>query len=91
MPTNTKYRPSWETQFPWVKPVANDPFRASCKVCGTDFSVSNKGVQVLKQHDTNSTHKNNLKAIAGTPKIDMAFSGKCIPISHIVNNILILI
>lgn len=78
MPKNTKYQPTWEIQFPWVKSVANDQFRASCKVCGTDFSVSNKGVQAVKQHETNLTHQNNLKAVASTPKINTAFAGKFI-------------
>lgn len=85
MPKDSKYQKSWETQFPWVRPVANNQSRASCNICKTDFSVSNKAVQAVKQHENSATHKINLQAIAKTPKIDTVFAGKFIYVySHIV-------
>ena len=55
----TKYRQSWESDFPWLRQVANDVFSAYCDVCLTSFKIDNQGISQVRSHA--KCHENNSK------------------------------
>lgn len=50
------YNKNWETMFPWIAPVENNPTLALCTTCNSTLSTS---ISVLKFHDVCNKHKEN--------------------------------
>ena len=47
---NTYFRAEWVDQYDWIARVENDNTMFRCKACGTKLSLSNMGIQAIKNH-----------------------------------------
>ena len=50
---NTKFNHTWKEKFDWLK---GDVFKASCIFCRKSFSVKNRGMSQVQQHEGTESH-----------------------------------
>jgi len=64
----TSFQTTWTKEYPWVKPVPNDPRKASCELCGgKEFAVDSMGRQAVLSHAQSQKHKGLVGASSTTP------------------------
>ncbi|XP_050311331.1 E3 SUMO-protein ligase KIAA1586-like [Anthonomus grandis grandis] len=70
-----QYRVEWENLYKaWLKPVKDNPLRARCITCNTDFQAD---ITVIKNHGKGVKHMKLVKGLASNqPKIDSSFFKK---------------
>ena len=55
------YRPVWEKDFPELRPVSGNAYKAKCTLCvgkaGEGFSISHGGVTDVRHHFNSASHK----------------------------------
>lgn len=73
-----KFQKDWLAEYKWLEQVKNDTEKAKCKLCNKGFSVANKGIANVKQHQQTSTHQSKENAAANTVAIDRAFQSKIV-------------
>lgn len=53
----SKFNENWMKQFPWVRAVDDDIYKAQCKWCECEFKVDVRGIGAVKQHRDTAKHK----------------------------------
>ena len=53
---NTKFNHTWKEKFDWLQEVKGDVFKASCIFCRKSFSVKNRGMSQVQQHEGTESH-----------------------------------
>lgn len=71
-----KFNKEWLSTHQWLEEDKNDNYKAKCKLCNKDFSISNKGYSAVKQHMESNTHQTNQNAAASSVAIDRVFQSK---------------
>ena len=58
---NTKFNNTWKEKFDWLREVIGDVFSASCSICRKTFSVKNRGISQVQQHESTESHVKTAK------------------------------
>lgn len=64
------FHKDWMRTYPWLDEFKGDRQRAICKLCKIDFSIANKGISMIKQHQKGVDHQRAEKSVANTVSID---------------------
>lgn len=51
------YRDQWENTYDFLSKVSGNPFKAFCKICRKEFSISHGGLNDIKRHTTGPDHQ----------------------------------
>ena len=78
----TNYQKSWEKEYTWLAPKANDIYSAYCKICLKSFKIDKSGVGQVKSH-AKCHESNKRKAIVSSWQTQRTFNtvGKGIELS----------
>ena len=54
---NTKFNHSWKEKYDWLQEVKGDVYSARCSICRKPFSIKNRGISQVHQHEiTEESH-----------------------------------
>lgn len=76
MARKCKFNTDWLSQHAWLEEDKNDKEKAKCKLCNSNFMISNKGYAGVKQHSDSQTHKKNEIAASKTVAINRLIQSK---------------
>lgn len=83
MPRSVAFKSEWMKTIPWLEAVKSDSGKARCKICSTNFDISNGGLSQAKRHGEAKKHLNIVKTLSGeTSQVTMDTSNGVLQISR---------
>lgn len=58
---SAKFNSTWKENFDWLREVISDVFSARCSICRKTFSVKNRGISQVQQHEKTESHAKTAK------------------------------